>query len=138
MKLLQAPAKWMRRSRAERHLLVSTGVLFIFAHVLLRFSSLHNVRVRLTRIATRVGARANDTHQLAWSADRVTEVLPGRHSCLIKALVCDAVASASGIPVSFRIGAARSAKGHRFHAWVEHRGEAITGHEHGFVPFADV
>ena len=139
MKLLQAPAKWMRRSRAERHLLASTGILFIIAHILLRFSSLHIVRARLARIATRVGARATDTRQLAWSADRVADFLPGHHSCLIKALVCDAVATASGIPVSFRIGAARSAKGHRFHAWVEHRGEAITGHEDaGFVPFADV
>ncbi|HEY0809908.1 MAG TPA: lasso peptide biosynthesis B2 protein, partial [Longimicrobiales bacterium] len=113
--------------------------LFIFAHILLRFRPLHSVRARLARIATRVRARATDTRQLAWSADRVADFLPGRHSCLIKALVCDAVASASGIPVSFRIGAARSANGHRFHAWVEHRGESITGHEHaGFVPFADV
>src|SRR5688500_14724303 len=98
MKLLQAPAMWMRRSRAERRLLVSTGILFIFAHILLRVSPLRSVRARLARIATRAGARATDTRQLAWSADRVADFLPGHHSCLIKALVCDAVASASGIP----------------------------------------
>ena len=130
-------ARFMRRSHSERRLLIAQSLLFVSAHVLLRFASLQRTRERLRGLAVCIRAKAEDPQQLTWSADRIGAVLPGRHSCLIHALACDAAAASSGIPVEFRIGAARGAKGHRFHAWLEHRGTTIVGHGHAdFVAFA--
>jgi hypothetical protein len=132
---LQIAARFLRRSRQERRLLVVVAGLFVAAHVLLRCFSLHATRSRLHTSARLLRAHAGSALQLAWATDRVNDSLPGRHSCLVNALVCDVVAQTSGITSNFRIGAARHDDRHRFHAWVEHDGVVIAGHDHaGFVP----
>jgi hypothetical protein len=129
-------AALMRRSPAERMLLMSTALLFVFAGLLLRLYSLQKTRNKLRALATTLRIVAADVQQLTWCIDRVQHRLPGRHSCLVTALVCDAVATASGIPVDFRLGAARGETSHRFHAWIEFNGSTIIGIQHAsFTPF---
>lgn len=135
----EAVAVFVRRSHAERRLLALVGLLFLSAHVLLRFRSLQETRERLRCVAAGRRIIAADVHELVWCTDRVNHRLPGRHSCLINALVCDAVACASGIPIDFRIGTARSEAGYRFHAWIDYLGHTIIGAEHtAFIPFPNV
>ena len=98
-------AAFARRSPPEQDLLVSVALLFMLAHLLLRFNSFHQTRKRLRRLAAALRIIARDVQQLTWCIDRVHHRLPGRHSCLVNALVCDAVATASGIPVVLRLGA---------------------------------
>ena len=131
--------RFMRRSPAERRLLVTTAALFLVAHALLRWASLPTARTRLQRSAHRLRARAADVGQLQWCVHAVAGTLPGTHACLVQALCCEAIAGSSGIEAEFRIGAARAldAPRHRFHAWVEHQGRVIVGHHtDGFVALA--
>lgn len=129
--------RFLRRSRAEQRLLLSVAALFVVAHMLLRFSSLQRARSYLRMCARMLRVRARDAHELAWAIDRVNHRLPAKHSCLVNALACDVVAQTSGIATDFCIGAARHKGRHRFHAWVEHNGLVIAGHDNaGFVPFA--
>lgn len=123
-------AAFTRRSRTEQTLLVSVALMFMLAHLLLRFNSLQQTRKQLRRCAAALRVNAHNVQELMWCIDRVHHRLPGRHSCLVNALVCDAVATASGIPVDLRLGAARSDVGHRFHAWIEYNGSTIIGFEH--------
>jgi hypothetical protein len=125
-----------RRPPAEQTLLAGVAVLFMLAHLLLRFYSLQHTRSKLRRLAMMLRIVARDVQQLTWCIDRVHHRLPGRHSCLVNALVCDAVANASGIPVDLRLGATRGEAGHCFHAWIDYHGFTIIGFEHGpFTPF---
>ena len=128
-----------RRSPAERRLLACVALLYMLTHLLLRFCSFQQTRSNVRGVAKKLGVSARDVQQLTWCIDRVQHVLPGRHSCLVNALVCDAVANVSGIPVDFRLGAARDEAGHRFHAWIEYNGLTIIGFEHAaFTPFPNV
>ena len=126
--------RFLRRSRTERRLLLHVTVLFISAHWLLQRNTLEEARTRLQRLASQLGTRA-DPREISWAINRVADHLPGSHTCLIHALSCDAVAHASDIAIDFRIGATSKNSRHRFHAWVEHNGVALTGEDHaGFAP----
>jgi hypothetical protein len=86
-------------------------------------------------LARWVGARAGDSSQLSWAVAAIGRDLPGHHSCLIRALCCEAIAENSGIPTEFRLGAAHQEGRMHFHAWVEHNGVALTGeHDGTFAP----
>ena len=128
---------YRRRSRAERRLLGRTALLFICAHVTLRVRDLRRARSTLARIAQFIAAEAESPAQLAWAVAAVNTRLPGKHSCLINAACCEAIATASSIEAEFRIGATREAGRVHFHAWVEHAGQALTGaHDGEFIPMA--
>ena len=128
-------AAFRRRAPADRALVIRTVTLFLCAHVLLRLTRLDQVRTAMARVARRAGACAQNAAQLGWAVAAVDRHLPGRHSCLIHAVCCEAIAVNSGIAIEFRIGAARAGTTMQFHAWVEHGGLAITGEPNGaFVP----
>ena len=132
-----AAARYLRRSRAERRLLMATAVLFLCAQFRLRTTRLAQVRASLNRTARRLHARAATPAQLQWCVQVTARALPGVHSCLIQALVCEAVAQASSIETELKIGAQRAADGHRFHAWVERDGQILAGGDSdGFVALA--
>ena len=128
-------ARFRRRSRAERRLLVRTALLFFAAHSLTHQKELRRTRDRMIALARRIGANASDTAQLSWAIAAVDAHLPGQHSCLIHALCGEAIAASSGITTEFRIGAAHQHGRMHFHAWVEHEGIALTGaHDGEFAP----
>lgn len=128
-------ARFRRRSKDERRLLVRTTLLFLAAHALTREKELRRTRDRMSALARRVGAKARDAAQLSWAIAAVDAGLPGHHSCLVHALCCEAIAASSGITTEFRIGAAREHGRTHFHAWVEHEGIALTGaHDGEFAP----
>jgi hypothetical protein len=130
-----ALTRFRRRSVSERKLLTHTAVLFLFAHLVVRLKELRKARSAMARIARTIGARATDPVQLSWAIASVNTNLPGRHSCLIDALCCEAIAENSGIATEFRIGAAPQPGIPHFHAWVEHAGRALTGaHDGEFIP----
>ncbi len=119
---------------AHRRLLAGTAALFICARLLLWATPMPRARRWLVWLAGATGTQARDAHQLAWGIEAAARALPARHSCLIQALVCEAIALTSGIPVEFRIGAARQGEKMRFHAWIEHDGAIIAGaHDGEFV-----
>lgn len=129
--------KYRGRTRRERGLLMRTALLFTCAHVLVRVRDLRGARSTLARIARFTRARAEGPAQLAWAVAAVNTHLPGKHSCLINAVCCEAIAAASSIEAEFKIGAARDAGRVHFHAWVEHAGQELTGAHHGeFIPMA--
>ena len=131
---LSTATRFLRRSHTERKLMVHVTLLFVAAHWLLHRHTLEEARIRLQRLASKLGTRA-DPQEISWAIDRVDAHLPGTHTCLIHALCCDAAAHASNIPIDFRIGATSKGSQHRFHAWVEHDGVALTGEDHaGFAP----
>jgi VanZ family protein len=128
--------QFMRRPPRERGLLLRMALLFAAAHVCARVYSLDRARRRMQWLAVKARV-CGSPRQIAWLIDRVNAYLPGRHSCLVHALCCEAAAAASGIATHFNIGAARGPRGHRFHAWVEHDGIVLTGDDHsGFVRMA--
>ena len=127
--------QFLRRSPTERSFLFKLALLFIAVHLLLRLYRLPVLRMHVRRLAESLRIHAADPQQLAWAVDRITERLPGRHSCLIQAVCCDAAAHASGMTAVLRIGAASGATRPHFHAWVEHEGIALTGdHEAEYAP----
>jgi hypothetical protein len=128
-------AAFRRHPREDRRLALWTALLFLSAHLLLTWVPLPRARRGLAAVARLTGARAHGPAQLAWSIGAVDRTLPGRHSCLIHAVCCEAIAANSGIQNDFRLGAARAGARMHFHAWVEHAGGALTGtHPDEFVP----
>lgn len=123
-------ARFGRRSHSEQHLLVLTALLFGAAHGLLLTVPLPRARSILARLA-RGRTSGSTPAQIAWATASVNRNLPGRHSCLVNALCCEAIATSSGIATEFKLGAARGEARMRFHAWVEHNGQTICGGEPG-------
>jgi hypothetical protein len=135
MSVFSAYQRLRRRDRAEQQLLMRTGLLFLLAHVHVRTTTLDAARDKLARTAQRLHIRAHDAAQLGWTINAVNRNLPGKHSCLIDALVCEAIAKNSGLQTELKLGAARGAERMQFHAWVEHAGAIIAGEHHGeFTP----
>ncbi len=124
-------ARYRRRSPDEQKLLWRTALLFIGAHVLSHQHEVRRTRRSVAALARGLGAKATDPAQLAWAIGAVNRNLPGRHSCLIDALCCEAIAANSSITTEFKIGAAHQPGGMHFHAWVEHQGVALTGAHDG-------
>jgi hypothetical protein len=128
-------AAFRRYAIEDRRLAIRTALLFMSAHVLLALVPLPRARRGLAALARLTGTRANGPARLAWSINAVNRTLPGRHSCLIHAVCCEAIAANSDIQNEFRIGAVRAGTKMQFHAWVEHAGAALTGiHQDEFVP----
>ncbi|HEY0672613.1 MAG TPA: lasso peptide biosynthesis B2 protein [Longimicrobiales bacterium] len=123
-------ARFGRRSHSEQHLLLLTALLFGAAHGLLHTVPLPRARSILAHLV-RGRTSAWTPAQIAWAAAAVNRNLPGRHSCLVNALCCEAIATGSGVAAELKLGAARGEARMRFHAWVEHRGQTICGGEHG-------
>jgi hypothetical protein len=135
MSIFGTYARFRARAPAERRLLQRTALLFVCAHLLLRTRSLERTRQRLSTIAQRLDIDVSDTAQLAWAISTVDRNLPGKHSCLIDALCCEAIARHAGIAAELKLGAARGTERMRFHAWVEHAGITIAGaHDDEFTP----
>ena len=130
-------ARFHNRSRAERRLLVRAALLFVAAHALARMREFDRMRARMKGLARHIGASAADPSQLSWAVTAIGSNLPGHHSCLVRALCCEAIAANSGIPTEFRLGAAHQEGRMHFHAWVEHDGVVLTGeHDGTFAPLA--
>ena len=128
-------ARFHNRSPAERRLLVRAAILFVAAHAIARMREVDRMRARMRGLARRIGVSAADPDQLSWAVAVIGRDLPGKHTCLIRALCCEAIAANSGIPTEFRLGAAHQAGRMHFHAWVEHNGAVLTGeHDGTFAP----
>ena len=135
MTVLSAFFRLRRRNRADQQLLMRTGLLFLLTHIYLRTAKLDVARAKLARAAQRLHIQAADGAQLGWLISAVNRNLPGKHSCLIDALACEAIAKNSGLQTELKLGAARGDARMKFHAWVEHAGAIIAGEHHGeFTP----
>ena len=134
-RLSMLTVRFARRSRQEQKLLLMTALLFGAAHLLLRWSTYDLARRRLQRLAGMSGTRVLTFEQLGWAAATISQHLPGRHSCLIQALCCHALATACGLATELKIGAARAGTAVHFHAWVEYQDRIIYGFDgRAFVP----
>ena len=58
---------------------------------------------------------------------RADRLLPGTRSCLQLALTARAMLARRGISTSLHLGAARRAGPDRFHAWLKHEDQFVTG-----------
>jgi hypothetical protein len=133
--VLAAYTRLRQHDHAEQRLLWRTGILFIVSHIYLRTSSFEKARGGLARAARRLHIRAQNAEQLRWLIGAVNRNLPGKHSCLVDALCCEAIANNSGLSTELKLGAARGSERVHFHAWVEHAGTIIAGeHDGEFTP----
>jgi hypothetical protein len=123
--------QFLRRSPAERRLLVSALALMVAVPVLLRcvnFGRLRRWGARLS--AAPAGARCDAAREEAviWAVSTAAALVSLRDSCLAEALAAHWLLAAAGRASVVRIGIA-PATGRQFaaHAWLESQGRAVLG-----------
>ena len=98
--------------------------------------------VRLMAAGCPMPASPVPPERVAWAVEKAAGFTPGS-TCLVSALVCQALLHRTGHQARLCIGAARNARGGvEAHAWIEDRGEVLLGgpasRVSGYTPFANV
>ena len=112
----------------ERRLLLEAAVVVLIVRVGLRALGFRSVRRALSRLATTVPApRTPASVEAGYRAVRAaTRVVPGRNTCLVRAVAASALLARHGHEASLRIGVERrGADGLDAHAWVELDGRTV-------------
>jgi hypothetical protein len=112
-------------SSAERGLLLRAGLLLGLARLGLKVFSLGRLQSFLRPLAG--GARVHP-QRIAWLVAAAGRHLPGRISCLPRALVTQLLLQARGHPAELHLGVAPLERsGLRAHAWVSAEGRILIG-----------
>ena len=125
--------RFLRKSRADRRMLIHAAVLHAAVAVLVRVCAFGRVRHVLDRVAA-IGPRLRDLEdveaRVARAVRTVSSLIPGEH-CLADALVAQCLLARSGRETTLCFGVARnrSADGRPFdaHAWLERHGAIVVG-----------
>jgi hypothetical protein len=123
--------KFTQLAREERGLLVRAWVLFFAADaglLLLPFVSL----LKIVEGAPRWRSPAPSSlsiPRLGWLVEVAGRYVPGRATCLQRALVLAWLLRRRGIATTLRIGVARRDGALAAHAWLERDGEVVFGHD---------
>ncbi len=123
--------QFLRRSPAERRLLVSALALVPAVSVLLRcvnFGRLRRWGARLSAAPSGTRCDAAREEAVIWAVSTAAALIPLRDSCLAEALTAHWLLAAAGRASVVRIGVAPGA-GRPFaaHAWLESQGRAVLG-----------
>jgi hypothetical protein len=115
----------MRRTPAERRLVLRALWLLIAVRIGMRATPVQILRARLRRWP--LGAAAAGPERIAWAVRTAARYLPGS-ACLAQALAVEALMERCGHASNLRIGVARTEAGKfEAHAWVESGGTVVIG-----------
>ena len=141
-KLLQAWRSWRQLSQQERFQSAQALLLLQFVALSLRLFGLGWVQASLDQITLRKPSRADfpTSETLARNFQRAARwsLLPA--SCLARSLVLCWLLRNQGLEADFRIGIAKINGQFSAHAWVEHKGMALSEDDidHQFVAFDQI
>lgn len=129
MRLLR---RFLALSPAERRLLVRATVLLTLIQLGLGRMSFTVLRRLVTRDAGNGGRSAEDPHAFAdlvvWAVTAASLRVPGRTTCLSRALAVQALLARRGFPSRLQVGVVRDKQGEvEGHAWVECKGRILIG-----------
>lgn len=122
----------LRLEPMDRWLAAEAAVLVVLVRLtmaLLRVSALQRALLTYVRIfGTRAAHSPVLRAKVAWAVEAVARRLPGRTSCLVEALVCQAMLQRLGFVPLLRLGVRRPDHAPlAAHAWVECDGEVVIG-----------
>ncbi|MBX3466782.1 MAG: lasso peptide biosynthesis B2 protein [Planctomycetes bacterium] len=91
----------------------------------------------ITRAQPLIGRRPREPRRIVWAVRVAAARVPGA-TCLVQALVGQALLARSGRSSAVRFGVRRGAAGVEAHAWLEHEGSALVGADERYAPFEGV
>src|SRR5689334_22844898 len=120
-------SKWLRRSPAERRLIVHVALLLGMVRLALKLFPLQTLCRTLDWISLHCPASSasddNYPQQVAWTTSIVGKHLFAVRPCLAQALVVQLLYKRRGIPANLHIGVAKREQGRlEAHAWIESNG----------------
>lgn len=91
----------------------------------------------IARAQPLIGRRPREPRRVAWAVRAAAHRVPGA-TCLVQALVGQALLARSGRTSAIRFGVRRAATGVEAHAWLEHEGGTLVGADERYAPFEGV
>ncbi len=126
--------KVFQLSPAERLILGQAWVLFLLVELALRILPF----TRLLTLSSKMFLKQKgglssplnpSVSRLAWLVEVASRYTPVTATCLKKALVLSWLLGRRGTRAELRIGVGRDEGGLRAHAWLDHDGKVILGHQ---------
>ncbi len=122
---------WRRVARLspdERRVVVWAVVLVAVVAVGLHVMPFRFLRATLARVARGPASTVLRIPLIVWAVTAAARRVPGADSCLVRALVAQALLARHGHAAELRLGVTRSAAGMlAAHAWVESGGQIVVG-----------
>ena len=113
---------------AERRLVLEAALVVVLVRLGLRSLDFRTVRRGLSGLAavSPTPRSPASVDAVCWAVRAASRVVPGRDTCLVRAVAAGAVLARHGHAASIRIGVERHGRaGLDAHAWVEHDGRAV-------------
>lgn len=125
--------KFLRLDFKKRCLFLEAALLLLSIRVALRFLPFRLLLRAFSKggslqpVDKPVGPEASPP--VSWAIETAGRFLPGRFSCLVRALAAQRLLARRGQVCLLRIGVAKDERGSFCsHAWVESRGRVVVGH----------
>ena len=129
---------------SEKRLVLGAVLTSALVRTLLHACNLSGTRRLLYMLVplSQAGQREHEASRIVWAAEAAGDIIPGS-TCLVKALVAQALLRRYGHPATLCIGAGRTdTGGFEAHAWLEDSGSVLIGGPEArvakFVRFADI
>lgn len=127
-------AKLLSLSVIERRLFLRAVFIVVCLRFKLRFLPFEKLKGALSkpkfRFALSKSFRSCSLDQIVRNVKRVVRFIPGKDTCLVRAMAAQILCLEEGYPVRFHIGVSKDERDlFKAHAWVENEGHVLIGEE---------
>ena len=116
-------------SNRERLLVAEAAVLLVGVGAAVRVVAYTRVRSALEAVPASFLGSGTLRERIGWAVDAADGAIPGDRSCLVRALVAEAMLERRGYETALRFGVDGAGADVEAHAWLESGGEIVVGGE---------